>query len=170
MPRIAKIKPTIETILAERAEKMKERTSNSMEVLESLFSEKNKQLLRRTRDMIDSTWQEIKAGKLSQEQPEFIKNKTAEKITLKPVYSGYKSEILLKIEKDGTVEQIFIPKETANEIRYEKIKKTEYGSATIKSYNSRLGQNNDMNIYVNGLLNKYLPEFIKEGKAQKHLL
>ncbi len=163
MPKIAKVKPSIETILAERAAQ-KERTSNTMNVLETMFSERNKQLLRKARNLIDLAWRDIKSGKLHMEQPEFVVKKPAEKITLKPVYSGYKSDMLLKIKKDKMVEQIFIPKETANEIRYEKLRKTEHGSATIKSYNSKLGQNNDMNLYVNDLLNNYLPEFIKEGK------
>lgn len=138
------------------------------DVTNTLFTAKNVRLLKEVENLFDETWIKIKSKKSKKSQPEFIIRKANNtKLTLKALYGGIKDQILVSVEKGELTEQVLIPRNHHDTIRYEKIKKTPYGSATLKSYNSNIQQNNPMELYVNEFLEENLPKFFKHLKNQQ---
>ncbi len=138
------------------------------DVTNTLFTAKNVRLLKEVENLFDETWIKIKSKKSKKSQPEFIIRKANNtKLTLKALYGGIKDQILVSVEKGELTEQVLIPRNHHDMIRYEKIKKTPYGSATLKSYNSNIQQNNPMELYVNEFLEENLPKFFKHLKNQQ---
>ena len=91
---------------------------------------------------------------------EFKQNINDKNITLKPIYNGYSKLISLEIASDN-IEKITIDTNTFD-CKYEKIRKTEFGSATIEKFDSKLNKNRDKIDYINEIIEKYLPKINKK--------
>ena len=89
-----------------------------------------KKLIKRVNNLLDEAWSETK------KKPNFVKkiNKN-KKISLFPVYTTEK-RIALQIEFPDEYKKITFD-ERATNFTYEKVVKTEHGTATTKSYNSK---------------------------------
>ena len=135
------------------------------DVTNDLFTPKNLKLLRNTRNLIDETWTAIRKGKVKQTQPEFkATTKRGTEITLKPQYYCTQNKIVLSVKKGDITEHVSIPKDYLNNIEYEKIRKTEHGSATFLQYSSARGRKVEYDEIANELLEKYLPKCLPIDK------
>ena len=96
------------------------------------------------------------------EAPTFTRNLVGRNVTLSPLYRAGERSMVLQVDGHKGFERITVDK-YAKEFSYEKVVKTEFGSATTKSYNSKTSPK-DKNIVtlVNGILEDYLPKFIKQ--------
>ncbi len=125
---------------------------------------KSSRLLKKVEVLFDETWQEYKSKKLKS-IPEFKHIRRDSNVTLKPIYYGKQNEILLNIDRGEEIERVTIPRERHNSYKYEKIKRTPYGTATLKTYNSNIQKDEAMDSRINMLLEEYLADFFKNRRG-----
>ena len=131
----------------------------------TMLTTKNSRLLKKVEILIDEEWAKIKSKKLKQVTPEFVHKKSNNTIiTLKPAYFGTQNEILVNVDKGEEIERVLIPRGLHNSYKYEKIKKTPYGSATVKTYNSNIQKDESMELHINSLLEESLANFFKNKR------
>ncbi len=139
------------------------------DVTNTLFNAKNVRRLREVENMFDEAWTKIKQSKkLRGSQPEFVHKKNSGKIiTLKPFYAGLRDQIMLNVENGDSIERLLIPRGNHNSYKYEKIKKTPYGSATVKSFNSNLQKDYSMDLYINDFMDENLLPFFAAERGRR---
>jgi hypothetical protein len=120
-----------------------------------------KKQIKRVNDLIDVAWEKTK------KKPNFVKKiNNDKKIALEPIYTNEK-RIALQIESPDYTQKITIDERGTN-FTYEKIVKTEFGSATTKSYNSKLLKKDvETTQLVNNLLEENLPEIFLSNNIIK---
>lgn len=121
-----------------------------------------KKYVLKAHNLIEDTWGRIRKKEVDMETPTFVKNLLGRNITLSPLYRSSERSIVLQIDGQKGFERITVDK-YAKEYSYEKIVKTEFGSATTKSYNSKTSpKDKNMVTLINGILEDYLPKFINQ--------
>lgn len=134
-------------------------SANNVEPKE--ISDLSKKLLTKTSDVIESIWTEQRKNNKNIHNLDFNFNKKNEKINLKPVYINNSKFILLEIDNGNEIIKININSRTFD-YKYEKIKKTEFGSATVKMVDSRIKKDSENIKFVSNILETYLPKFNKK--------
>ncbi len=130
----------------------------------------SKKLITRATELINETWANIKEKKLHNSFPEFIqKDAHGHKITLKPVYNN-ENLLLLEIDTGKVIDKIFVNQTNPKYFKYEQSIKTDYGTATTKTYDSRRQNNNPLLVNkVNEALQNYIPLFLKDNKKRSRI-
>lgn len=126
------------------------------------FSDRSIRLIKKTSDLIENTWISIRKNKEAIKTPEYVFSDYHKNVSLRPVYANRNNpQMVLKLEeKDGSMfENIIIDRNAKNYI-YEKVVKTDKGSATVKSVNTKLKKDSAYNLLVNKYLEKYLPKIL----------
>lgn len=125
------------------------------------LSSTSKRLIKRVNNLLDEAWAETK------KKPNFVKTiNRNKKIALFPIYTNEK-RIALQIEFPDNYRKITID-EYGKNFTYEKVVKTEFGSATTESYNSKISKPNiEITKLVNELLEENLPKFTKNDNTVK---
>lgn len=125
----------------------------------------SKRLISKATDLINNTWANIKAKKSRKSFPEFSqKDIYGSTITLKPVYNS-ENLLLLELDKGKVIDKIYVNQTNPTYFKYEQAVKTDFGSATTKTYDSRRQSNNPLLVEkVNAALQKYIPLFLKDDK------
>ncbi len=139
--------------------------------LDSGLSQKAIHLLKKISLLIDENWKNVKKNKQIGQVPELVKDlKNNKKITIKPLYNMNKEYILFQIDSDKSTDRFIIDKIVPYDFKYEHSVKTDFGSATTKSYNSYRNNNKEMTQLANDNISKYFPEFLKlEPKKNKFI-
>ena len=109
---------------------------------------------------IENTWAKIKKGKLLLSSPKYMLSKDSKLITIEPLYSQTQPAIVFECKKGKISERITFNRKNPNIFRYEKKVTTDYGSATLKSYNSQTENIPEMDNYVDNILQDTLPQII----------
>ena len=117
-------------------------------------------LVKRAGKLIDDTWPKVKKSRLMT-VPEFVSRTKDKTVILKPVYNFDREKLYLEIQDKKYIEKVIIDRVNPNKFSYEKSVKTDYGSATIKTYNSQNGHNAGMAEKVSGLIEEYFKKFVK---------
>lgn len=146
-------------IIQETKTKKKQKNETDAKIIAKItdkptdLSVASKKQIKRINELLDEAWAETK------KKPNFVKviNKN-KKLTLSPVYTNEK-RIALQVEYPDNYERITIDERGTN-FTYEKVVKTEFGSATTKSYNSKMSKpDKEVTKIVNTLLEENLPKF-----------
>ena len=147
-----------------RRKKTDESTVNIINVDAPDIHQRSKKLILKATDLINETWTNIKAKKSNKSFPEFVKKDShGNTITLKPIYNG-ENLLLLEIDKGKVIDKIIVNQSNPTYFKYEQAVKTDFGTATTKSYDSRR-QNNPLIVdKVNETLKTYIPKFLKGDK------
>ena len=124
-------------------------------------------LVKRAGRLIDETWPKVKK-KAPMTIPEFKAQKGEKSIILKPVYNLIREAIHLEVKDGKYIEIVTIDRANPNIFKYEKAIKTDHGSATVKTYNSKNGHHSEMLSKVNEMVETYLPSFVPDIPARKH--
>ena len=130
----------------------------------------SKKLVTKATELINEAWANIKEKKLHNSFPEFIKkNSKGYTITLKPVYNNEKL-LLLEVDKGKVVDKIFVNQNNPKYFKYEQSIKTDFGTATTKTYDSRRQNNNPLLVdKVNEALQDYIPLFLFVCKKRSRI-
>lgn len=130
----------------------------------------SKKLVTKATELINEAWANIKEKKLHNSFPEFVKKDSkGYTITLKPVYNNEKL-LLLEVDKGKVVDKIFVNQNNPKYFKYEQSIKTDFGTATTKTYDSRRQNNNPLLVdKVNGALQDYIPLFLKDSKKRSRI-
>ena len=147
-----------------RRKKTDESTVNIINVDAPDIHLRSKKLILKATDLINETWTNIKAKKSNKSFPEFVKKDSyGYTITLKPIYNG-ENLLLLEVDKGKVIDKIIVNQSNPTYFKYEQAVKTDFGTATTKSYDSRR-QNNPLIVdKVNETLKTYIPKFLKGDK------
>lgn len=127
------------------------------------LSATSKKQIKRINNLIDEAWADTR------KQPNFVKTiNRNKKISLTTIYTNEK-RLALQIEFPDEYQKITIDERGTN-FTYEKVVKTEYGSATTKSYNSKVSKpDKDIVQLVNVLLEENLPKFTANDNTVEEL-
>lgn len=120
-----------------------------LKVVDNKLSDKSTRLIKKMGDFIEDCWTDIRKGKVSMTSPEYrVITSNNEFVTVKPVYQGYRKLILMEIEDQKYCDRILINREKPQEFTYERSAITPYGTAGLKSYNSAVENNEELNTRV----------------------
>lgn len=125
-------------------------------------------LLRKMNNLIDEKWIELKKKKAVGIMPEFVhKGKKDSTITVKPLYNNLKNTILLQIEKDKNIDIVIIERNVPHAFTYEHAVRTDFGSATTRTFDSRKNTNIEISQKVNDLIVEYFPKILQHNPEAK---
>lgn len=133
----------------------------------SFLTMKSLKLLKRINILIDDTWIELKKKKINGVIPEFTHKKLNSTATLKPLYNSTKDTVMLQIETDKSIDKIIIERTTPNAFLYEHAVKTDFGSATTKTFNSKRSSSLEITTKVNDFIETYFPKFLQDAERKK---
>ena len=69
------------------------------------------------------------------------------------------------MDKGKVIDRIFVNQTNPTYFKYEQAVKTDFGTATTKTYNSKIQKNNPLLVErVNETLQTYLPKFLNDKK------
>lgn len=129
--------------------------------VEYAFSKKAIKLMKALVYEIENTWGDIKKGKLLKSSPVFLtSNKHDGSITIKPIYGGLKPEILMEMTNDKFTQRFIFNRKNPEEFRYEKIITTDFGTATVKTFNSVAQKDLSMIALADEKICAYFPRLI----------
>ena len=123
-------------------------------------SRKTVKLINDLNACIDKEWTDIRKHKKLASKPAFHIKDGKKIITFEPVYSQRYPALLIDINEGKTSRKILMDRDNPNNFRYEKVVKTDHGSATLKSYNSLHEQNKEINTYVNNIIENNLERIL----------
>ena len=126
------------------------------------ISKKTAKLLAALNDEIENRWSDIRKGKSISSHPEFhYRDSDGGIVSIKPIYSQAYPALLVEKSLDKFNHRIILNRQNPNHFVYEKTINTDYGSATLKSYNSRTQDNKEIDNFVDDFLhfsfNKVIP-------------
>ena len=132
------------------------------EVVSGLF-ERSLRLLKRVDRIMEGSWRTVSKRSKNAVSPEFrVVDKNRDiTMSLKPIYNDYKKSLLLEVDSPKQIERIIIDRLSGN-FKYEKSVKTEFGSATTKTYDSLKENDVNLNDIVNDYVDKCLSKFLKQ--------
>ncbi len=121
-------------------------------------SRKTAKLMAAVNECIDREWKDLKKQGLKDFPPKYICKNKKEVVTLKPVYSQTFPALLIEHDNGKIKQNILLDRTNPNNFRYEKNVATDHGTATIKSYDSRISNDQEINNFVDDLLQKSFEE------------
>ena len=139
---------------------------------DSYLTLKSQSLLRKMNNLIDNKWTELKKQKATGVIPEFV-HKTAKDttITVKPLYNSIKKTVLFQVEKGKNIDRVIIERSVPNAYTYEHAVRTDFGSATTRTFDSRKNKNSEISKKVNNLIDEYFPKiFADANKKESHYI
>ena len=124
------------------------------------ISKKTAKLLASLNDVIEKDWAKIKKEKILGETPIYIFEDKDGVVSIKPIYSQRYPALLIEKSSGNTYHRIIMNRDNPSHFTYEKNIYTDYGSATLKSYNSKIEQNQEINNFVDNMLENSLRNII----------
>ncbi len=135
----------------------------------TVMSKTSKRLIQCMNLYIEDTWAAIKSGKSIQASPKYIHvKKGGEVVTVSPIYYLERPSILMEIDDGKYIDRIIIDRKIPDNVRYERTILTDYGSASIKSFNTQSGRQLELEDMINTKVEDVFPKIIpnkilKEG-------
>lgn len=124
------------------------------------ISKKSAKLINELNSCIDQEWKNIRKGCKIAEMPKFHVLDGQKSVTIEPVYTQRYPALLIDINDGKSTQKIFMDRDNPNNFRYEKVIPTEHGSATLKSYNSLNGRNQEINNFVNNIIEENIERIL----------
>ena len=122
------------------------------------ISRKTAKLMAAINNCIDLEWEKIKKQKIRDNIPTYTCKDGKSSVFIKPVYSQRYPALLVEHDNGKIKQNILLDRSNPNNFRYEKTIVTDHGSATLKSYDSRVSNDNEINNFVDKLLQKSFEE------------
>lgn len=97
-----------------------------------------------------------------------IENKHGGVLTIKPVYTQQEPSILFSYHTNKGCENILFERKNPNNFRYEKTVYTDFGSATLKTFYSKLSSNHDIEGFVDKLIMEHVPKIFSTKQLSKY--
>lgn len=143
-------------------------TPKKTDFKDSILSIKAKAYMHYLSNHIENTWTKIKQGELLQEKPLFMfSDQKGKIITFTPIYGSDTPRILMEIDDGKFCERFFFNRKNPDDFRYEKIRETEYGFATLKTYNSITDVNTNIENLAESTILTYIPQIIPGHYAKE---
>lgn len=140
----------------------------NLSTMDDVLSLKACKLIKKAGMLIDETWPKVKKKHIPAATPEFSAKKDGKNVTLKPVYNLIREALCLEVKDDKYIEKLIIDRVNPNIFRYEKAIKTDNGSATIKTYNSKNSSDSAMVSKANEMIETYFTKFVPDIPERKH--
>ena len=127
------------------------------------ISKKTKKLFTAINNQIEEDWGEIKRSLTFLSAPKYVvADKKDGVVTIQPMYGGIEPELLMEFDNDKYCERLIFSRSNPEKFKYEKSVTTDYGSATLKSFDSSVQKNNEMIMFANEKVSKYIPKVLKQ--------
>lgn len=137
---------------------------NAIIVQDDKISPKSIKLVKALDDYIERAWKAIRNGDLTLCSIPNKKNT----VFIKPVYTQKEPSVLFEVDNGKFIERILINRKKPTNFRYEKTIDTEHGSATLKTYNSSVENDYDLNNHVNSIIEKTIPNVLPRRVYLEH--
>lgn len=125
-------------------------------------SHKSAKLIKELNQCIEKQWADIKKGELISDSPSFCISDRHEFTRFEPVYSQRFPALKIDNEDGKFTHEILLDRNNPNNFRYEKTVKTDHGRATLKSYDSRISDDKEINTFVNNILENKLDRILMD--------
>lgn len=122
---------------------------------------KTTKLIHELNKCIDKEWRDIRKGAKHAVSPKFFVQDGNNIIKYEPVYSQSYPALLIEANDGKNVHKILLDRDNPNNFRYEKTVVTDFGYATLKSYNSKTENNSDLNKFVSNLIENSTDKIIR---------
>lgn len=125
------------------------------------ISDLSKKLLKKTNNIIEENWILLRKKNKNIHTLEFkekIKNKN---VILKPIYINGSRKLLLEINSGNEIKKVHIDSQTFD-YKYEKYRKTEFGSALVKKVDSKINSDIETNQLVSEIIETFIPKINKK--------
>jgi hypothetical protein len=139
--------------------------NNAIVVQDEKISSKAIKLVKALDDLIERTWKDIKNKNNISDSPLYMSKTDKDTIVvIRPVYTQKYPAVLFEVNNKKYFENILVNRKKPSNFRYEKGILTDHGSATLKTYNSLLEDDDKINTKVNNILensiDKVLPHHV----------
>jgi len=124
-------------------------------------SYKTTRLIHELNKCIDKEWRDIKKGTKFADSPKFFVQDGNNIIKFEPVYTQKYPALLIEASDGKNTHKILLDRDNPNNFRYEKTIATDFGYATLKSYNSKTENNKEINQFVSDLVEKSTDKVIR---------
>ena len=142
--------------------------NNAIIVNDDKLGPKAIKLIHALDDQIERAWKDIKTGKLVQESPFFVSQADKKWVTVRPVYTQKYPAVLFEVEDGKYFEKILVNRKKPSDFRYEKNVYTEHGSATLKTYNSAIENDYELNNHVDDIISKSVKDILHKNVYLEH--
>lgn len=143
--------------------------NNAIIIQDEKISSKSIKLVKALDDFIERTWKDIIKGKKIKEDPIFISKPDKNTIvSIRPVYTQRYPAVLFEVDNGKYFENILVNRKKPSNFRYEKVILTDHGSATLKTYNSQLENNDEINKKVNNILENSIDPVLPHNVFLEH--
>ena len=122
---------------------------------------KSTRLIHELNKCIDKEWRDIRKGAKIAVSPKFFVQDGNNIIKYEPVYSQSYPALLIEANDGKNVHKILLDRDNPNNFRYEKTVVTDFGYATLKSYNSKTENNSDINKFVSDIIESSTDKIIR---------
>lgn len=134
---------------------------NSVDFSDDVISKRAIKLVKGMNDYIEDLWAQIKKGELDNSALSFIlSGQKGEVVTIRPVYGANKPIILMDLDDGKTTQRFLFDRKKPANFTYEKFIITDFGSATLKSFDSTQGKNPVIENIADEKLRKYIPKIL----------
>jgi len=125
------------------------------------ISHKSTKLIHDLNKCIDKEWRDIRKGTIHALSPKFFVKDGKNITRFEPVYSQQYPALLIESNDGRNIHKILLDRDNPNNFRYEKTIATDHGYATLKSYNSKTDNNQDINKFVSNLIENSVDKVIR---------
>ncbi len=140
---------------------IREVKNSNVDFCDDIISKKAIKLFRGLSDYIEDIWTKIRKGELDESALKFsIEGKRGAISTFKPIYGANKPIILMDIDSGKYTQRFLFDRKNPTKFKYEKKVLTDYGSATLKSFDSELSKNKEIEKIADENLTKCLPDIL----------
>lgn len=141
----------------------------SRDELITIMPFKARKLVKRMDQFFEDNWNDITKSDSGFSNLPFytLPGKNKEVATIKTVYQGHNKYILLEVTNDKYTEKILINRKNPDLFRFERTVDTDYGSATLKTFNSEHQRNEDIETRVGDYIEQYFPKVLPRQKSSQ---
>ena len=132
------------------------------------ISKKTAKLVIALNDYIDKEWKMIRESKKIGSYPSFSSTNGKRTTFIKPIYSQKHPSIIIEHNDGPICKKILMDRSNPNNFRYEKTVETDHGSATLKSYDSRIANDKEINMEVDNILENALEDIFSTKLLRKY--
>lgn len=131
------------------------------------ISKKTAKLVIALNEYIDNEWKIIRESNKLYSSPLFSSTNGKKSTFIKPIYNQKYPALLIE-QIDGSIcKRILLDRGNPNNFRFEKTVETDHGFATLRSYDSRIDNNKEINMDVDNILCNALEDIISTKLMRK---
>lgn len=130
------------------------------------ISNRSENLMKNLNNHIETLWTKKKKGEYEDTIKFFLSGRKGEVALIEPIYGTPTPVIKMEIMNGDRSNVFFFERKNPHKFRYEKNVSTQFGFATLKTYNSATEHNTDINALADAKIQEYVPKIVHKSPYQ----